>query len=114
MKPEHVSERGLESAELVIEMLSPHDEARAKFAFYAHASVREIWLIHPLTRIHEIHFGWFRTRSTRVRRPPSPTSFADACLAGLQNTDLRLLLLCKVRGAIRFLTGLDVKLDRRL
>ena len=41
-KPEHASERGLECAELVLEMLSPHDESRAKFPFYAKARVREI------------------------------------------------------------------------
>ena len=40
-RPEHVSKRGLESAEVVVEILSPHDEARDKFGFYAHANVRE-------------------------------------------------------------------------
>jgi Uma2 family endonuclease len=54
-RPDQVSERGLESAELVIEMLSPHDESRAKFPFYAIAGVREIWLIEPRTRSHEVH-----------------------------------------------------------
>lgn len=54
-KPDQVSERGLESAELVIEMLSQYDESRAKFPFYAHAGVREIWLIEPKTRVHEVH-----------------------------------------------------------
>jgi Uma2 family endonuclease len=53
--PEQISKRGLEGAELVVEMLSPHDEARAKFPFYATRGVREIWLIQPETRALEIH-----------------------------------------------------------
>jgi Uma2 family endonuclease len=40
---------------LVIELLSPHDESRAKFAFYAQASIREIWLMDPETREHQVH-----------------------------------------------------------
>jgi len=54
-RPDQISKRGLEGAELVVEMLSPHDEARAKFPFYAKVGVREIWLIQPETRAIEIH-----------------------------------------------------------
>ena len=53
-RPDQISKRGLEGAELVVEMLSPHDEARAKFPFYAKIGVREIWLIQPETRVIEI------------------------------------------------------------
>ena len=53
--PAQVSKRGLESAALVVEMLSPHDESRAKFPFYAKAGVQEIWLLEPESRRHEIH-----------------------------------------------------------
>jgi Uma2 family endonuclease len=54
-RPDQVSKRGLEGAELIVELLSPHDEARAKFPFYAKAGVREIWLIQPEPRALEIH-----------------------------------------------------------
>jgi Uma2 family endonuclease len=55
IRPDQISKRGLEGAELVVEMLSPHDEARAKFPFYATRGVREIWLVQPETRALEIH-----------------------------------------------------------
>jgi len=54
-RPEHVSERGLESAVLVVEMLSPNDESRDKFAFYARVCVREVWIIDPHSRAFEIY-----------------------------------------------------------
>jgi Uma2 family endonuclease len=54
-RPDQPSMRGLEGAQLVIEMLSPHDEARRKFPFYANVGVSEIWLIEPNSREHEIH-----------------------------------------------------------
>ena len=44
------SERGFEGAELVIEVLSPNDESRDKFPFFAKVGVREVWLIEPKTR----------------------------------------------------------------
>ncbi|HEV7557412.1 MAG TPA: Uma2 family endonuclease [Kofleriaceae bacterium] len=53
--PGQISKRGGEGAHLVIEMLSPHDEARDKFPFYAKLGVSEIWLIEPYSREHEIH-----------------------------------------------------------
>src|SRR5262245_3094496 len=34
-RPEHVSKRGLEGADLVVEVLSPNDESRDKLPFYA-------------------------------------------------------------------------------
>jgi Uma2 family endonuclease len=49
------SDRGLEGAELVVEVLSPNDESRQKFPFYARIGVREIWLIDPKTRATEIY-----------------------------------------------------------
>ena len=54
-RPEHVSERGLESAVLVVEMLSPNDESRDKLAFYARVGVREVWIIDPHSRAFEIY-----------------------------------------------------------
>jgi Uma2 family endonuclease len=44
--PDHVSARGTEGhAELVIEVLSPHDESREKLPFYALVQCREVWLV---------------------------------------------------------------------
>jgi len=51
------SKRGLASAELVIEVLSPHDESRKKLPFYASVGVREVWIIDPMTRVAEIFAG---------------------------------------------------------
>jgi Uma2 family endonuclease len=48
------SQRGLEGAELVIEVLSPDDESRAKLPFFARAGVREVWLADPQTRSIEL------------------------------------------------------------
>jgi Uma2 family endonuclease len=53
-RPDQVSDRGLECAELVVEVLSPDDESRDKLVFYAKVGVREVWLIDPDTRGFEI------------------------------------------------------------
>ncbi|MBA3394721.1 MAG: Uma2 family endonuclease [Deltaproteobacteria bacterium] len=54
--PAATSERGVEgAAELVVELLSPNDESRDKFSFYASRGVKEIWLIEPTTRIVELY-----------------------------------------------------------
>ena len=53
--PDRVTERGMQGAELVIEVLSPHDESRDKFPFFATVGVREVWLIERATREVEIH-----------------------------------------------------------
>ena len=55
VRPEHTSERGVEGAELAVEVLSPNDESRQKFAFYAEVGVRELWLIAPSTRAIEVY-----------------------------------------------------------
>jgi Uma2 family endonuclease len=55
VRPDQGTQRGAEGAELVLEVLSLHDEARKKFPFYASRGVREIWLFEPNTRHHEIH-----------------------------------------------------------
>ena len=55
VNPVHVSNRGTEgNAHLVIEVLSLHDEARAKLSFYAKTGCREIWLI-AIDRAVEVH-----------------------------------------------------------
>lgn len=54
-RPEHASARGLETAELVVEVLSPDDESRQKLPYYAKIGIREVWLIDPTTRVIEIY-----------------------------------------------------------
>ncbi len=54
--PAEAAKRGLDGrAELVVEVLSPGDESRNKFAFYASRGVREVWLFEPATRAIEVH-----------------------------------------------------------
>jgi hypothetical protein len=54
--PRHLSRRGTEgNAELIVETLSEHDEARDKFPFYAHIGHREIWLVTPESCTVEVH-----------------------------------------------------------
>ncbi len=55
VRPEQVSERGLEGAVLAVEVLSPHDESRSKFAFYARVGLSEVWVVNPKTREPEIY-----------------------------------------------------------
>lgn len=67
VREDHISERGLEGAELVIEVLSPNDESRDKFVFFAKLRVREIWLVEAKTReleLYELRDGGY------VRRHP--------------------------------------------
>jgi Uma2 family endonuclease len=54
--PINVSERGIEGhAEVVIEILSPNDESRNKFEFYAARQISEYWLLDPRTREIEVY-----------------------------------------------------------
>lgn len=54
--PAHISQRGVEGrAELVVEILSPNDESRDKFAFYAACGIPELWIVHPVTRAIEVY-----------------------------------------------------------
>jgi Uma2 family endonuclease len=51
-----VAERGVERrAELVVEVLSKNDMSRDKLPFYAECKVKEVWLVDPKTREHEIY-----------------------------------------------------------
>lgn len=52
----HIAERGVERrAELVVEVLSKNDMSRDKLPFYAACEVKEVWLVDPKTREHEIY-----------------------------------------------------------
>lgn len=53
-RSEHVSPRGVEGkAEFVVEVLSPADESREKFGFFAACGISEVLLIDPKTREFE-------------------------------------------------------------
>ena len=49
-RPEQVSDRGLEGALLAVEVLSPRDESRKKFGFYARVGLTEVGLVDPKSR----------------------------------------------------------------
>ena len=53
--PEQGSERGWETAELVVEVVSKNDLSRQKFGFYASRKVRELWLIDPAIETVEMY-----------------------------------------------------------
>lgn len=53
-RPEHLSERGVEGAELVVEVRSARDESYAKLDFYAAMGVREALVLHPQGRRFEL------------------------------------------------------------
>jgi Uma2 family endonuclease len=56
IEPKFLSKRGIDGhAELIVEILSPNDESRDKFPFYAACKVNEIWLIEPTTREVELY-----------------------------------------------------------
>lgn len=50
-RPEDVSEAGVSSAELVVEVRSPGDESYAKLAFYAARGVEEVLIVHEDRRV---------------------------------------------------------------
>jgi Uma2 family endonuclease len=66
-RPEHLSDRGVEGAELVVEVRSDGDETYRKLPFYAAAGVREALVLHPRDRTAEL----FRAIDGELR-PVSP------------------------------------------
>lgn len=68
---DHSSDRGFEGAEVVVEVLSPNDESREKFGFYATRGIRESWLVDPRTRaveMYELQNGAY-VRMAELRSP---------------------------------------------
>ena len=57
-RKDQISDRGYERAELVVEVLSPNDESREKFPFFAARKVREVWLVEPQSRAIEMYLLW--------------------------------------------------------
>lgn len=53
-RPEHLSERGAESADVVVEVRSVGDETYRKLEFYAGIGVREVIVLHPQDRTAEL------------------------------------------------------------
>jgi Uma2 family endonuclease len=54
--PKFSSKRGVDGRlELAVEILSPNDESREKFDFYAKAQVQELWIVDPDTREIEVY-----------------------------------------------------------
>jgi Uma2 family endonuclease len=54
--PKNIVHRGIEGhAELVVEVLSPRDESRKKFGFYAAREIPEFWIADPVKKIVEVY-----------------------------------------------------------
>lgn len=54
--PAYTSDAAVEGrAELVIEVLSPNDESRHKFGFYARREVQEVWIVEAKTLAIEVY-----------------------------------------------------------
>jgi Uma2 family endonuclease len=78
---EFVSKRGVERrAELVVEVLSPGDESRQKFSFYASCGIPEYWLVDPMTREVEIYV---LRDGAYERQPPRDDGTIEAPRLGL-------------------------------
>lgn len=54
-RPEHLSDRGAEGADLVVEVRSPDDDTYRKMPFYAALGVREVLVLHPAPRRAELY-----------------------------------------------------------
>lgn len=75
--PQQLIRRGTEGpVMLAIEVLSPNDQSREKFAFYAARGVHEVWIVDPDTRDLEVYtlrsgvyFAILPDESGRVRAP---------------------------------------------
>ncbi|HEV7554547.1 MAG TPA: Uma2 family endonuclease [Kofleriaceae bacterium] len=67
---DQMTKRAIEGApEVVVEILSPNDESRDKFPFYASRGVGEIWLIDPTKRVFELYMLRGSTYVTTVEDP---------------------------------------------
>lgn len=78
-KPENGSERGVEGqAELVVEVLSPKDESRAKLPFYESVGTCEVLLIEPNTR--EVELFVLRAGKLHVALPDERGEVRSAAL----------------------------------
>lgn len=53
--PEHLSDRGAEGAELVVEVRSEGDDTYRKLPFFAALGVREVLVLHPALRRAELY-----------------------------------------------------------
>lgn len=76
-RTQHLSARGIEGAELVVEILSPGDESYDKLAFYAGVGVPEVLLLDPVSRAAQL----FRRLTSTGYELASETSDGVACAA---------------------------------
>ncbi len=83
-RPEFVSQRGIEGvAELVVEILSPGDESRAKLDWYAAVGVVEVLLVDPTSRGAELFATSGPTSSPATMEPISAPLFVASVQATL-------------------------------
>jgi Uma2 family endonuclease len=79
-RPEHLSDRGVEGAELVVEIRSKGDETYDKIDFYSLVGAREMIVVHP----HERRVELFRALGGRlVPVQPAPTGELTSEVLGI-------------------------------
>jgi Uma2 family endonuclease len=79
-RPEHLSERGAEGADLVVGIRSPEDETYDKIDFYARMGVREMLVVHPKDRRVEL----FRAVGGRLMPvQPGPDGALESDVLGI-------------------------------
>lgn len=76
-RPDQLSERGAEGAELVVEVRSPDDESYAKLDFYLAMGVHEVLVLHPKGRRFEL----FRMVERRLTIVSTDAAGAVSCTA---------------------------------
>jgi Uma2 family endonuclease len=91
VRPQHITERGLIGAELVVEVLSPRDESREKQPFYAARAIPESWIVAPRTRVVEI-YALRDERYVRIDGHRSPTLGID--VTTIETTDGPRIRIC--------------------
>jgi Uma2 family endonuclease len=88
-RSEHLSERGAEGADMVVEIRSPDDESYEKLDFYAAVGVREVLVLHPKGRRFEL-FRVVEGRLTIVSTDASGAVTSDVLAISLATVDGKL------------------------
>jgi Uma2 family endonuclease len=79
VRPEHLSDRGTEGAELVVEVRSPGDEAMDKLPWYAAVGVHEVLLVDPVTYRADLHR---LAEGQQVHVPTDPSGAVSSAVLG--------------------------------
>jgi Uma2 family endonuclease len=87
--PQHVSDRGAEGAEIVIEVRSKGDETYEKMGFYSSVGVREMIVVHPKERRMELYRA-LGGQFVRVQSGPDGAHVSEVLGVTLRTVDGKL------------------------